>query len=244
MTILVQFVLRLAFGLAAGMALTSPREVNSGFYRNQSYVLLGLCSLAAMASHYADGLSLWPPIAAAVLCYVCAVTWLYEKSAAGRVLLVIIAALTLSGAFLASGPVTSALLWLDPLVGGLVLGVTMAAMLLGHWYLNSPTMKIGPLMRLVNVMTVLLVARALLSGVALGMWLSGDVGPEEADLLFVLLRWLAGIVGPLALTWMARKTLEIPNTQSATGILYVAVIGTFVGELTGQLLSLEAGFPL
>ena len=47
-----------------------------------------------------------------------------------------------------------------------------------------------------------------------------------------------------ALIWMAWQTLKIPNTQSATGILYVAVIGVFVGELTGLLLSAESAFPL
>jgi hypothetical protein len=35
---------------------------------------------------------------------------------------------------------------------------------------------------------------------------------------------------------MARKTLDIPNTQSATGILYVASLAAILGELTGQLL--------
>ena len=63
-------------------------------------------------------------------------------------------------------------------------------------------------------------------------------------LLFVVLRWSFGLVGVLALVWMAWQTLKIPNTQSATGILYVAVIGVFVGELTGLLLSAESAFPL
>ena len=43
------------------------------------------------------------------------------------------------------------------------------------------------------------------------------------------------------MTW---KTLKIPNTQSATGILYVAVIAVFLGELTSQLLSARTAFPL
>jgi hypothetical protein len=63
-------------------------------------------------------------------------------------------------------------------------------------------------------------------------------------LLFELLRWSFGLIGVLALLWMTWQTLKIPNTQSATGILYVAVIGTFVGELTGLLLSAESAFPL
>ena len=35
---------------------------------------------------------------------------------------------------------------------------------------------------------------------------------------------------------MSRKTLDIPNTQSATGILYVAGLAAIVGELAAQLL--------
>ena len=58
-----------------------------------------------------------------------------------------------------------------------------------------------------------------------------------------------GLVGRLdrrreALAVMTWQTLKIPNTQSATGILYVAVIGVFIGELTSQLLSAHASFPL
>ena len=48
MEILSQFLLRLAFGLAVGMAITSPQQVFSGFYRNHLYVTLGLTTLAAL----------------------------------------------------------------------------------------------------------------------------------------------------------------------------------------------------
>ena len=50
MAILTQFLLRLSFGLALGMALTSPRQVTSGYYRNHLYVLLGLNVLATMVA--------------------------------------------------------------------------------------------------------------------------------------------------------------------------------------------------
>ena len=42
----------------------------------------------------------------------------------------------------------------------------------------------------------------------------------------------------------AWHTLKLPNTQSATGILYVGVIGTFLGELMSLLLSSESTYPL
>ena len=50
------------------------------------------------------------------------------------------------------------------------------------------------------------------------------------------LRWLAGLIGLPVLLVMSRKTLDIPNTQSATGILYVACLAAILGELTAQLL--------
>ena len=43
--------------------------------------------------------------------------------------------------------------------GGLVLGLVTTAMLLGHWYLNTPTMKLEPLKRLI-VLLVIAVLRA------------------------------------------------------------------------------------
>ncbi|MFO0883145.1 MAG: hypothetical protein U0894_02990 [Pirellulales bacterium] len=46
------------------------------------------------------------------------------------------------------------------------------------------------------------------------------------------------------MSWMTWLTLKIPNTQSATGILYAGVILAFIGELTGQLMSLGGGWPL
>jgi hypothetical protein len=59
---------------------------------------------------------------------------------------------------------------------------------------------------------------------------------DAATMAMVSLRWLAGLVGLPVLLWMSRKTLDIPNTQSATGILYVACIAAIVGELAAQLL--------
>ena len=53
MQLLTEFLLRLAFGLAAGMSLVSPRQVTSGYFRNHLYVTLGLAALAALLSRAA-----------------------------------------------------------------------------------------------------------------------------------------------------------------------------------------------
>ena len=134
--------------------------------------------------------------------------------------------------------------WSDSATSGLLLGSTMAAMLLGHWYLNNPGMKLEPLRRLVLLMALAVALRSLQSatGVVLEIGANGMLSIEH--FLFLSLRWLAGLLGLALLIVMTWKTLDIPNTQSATGILYVGVIGTFVGELTSQLLSAETLYPL
>ncbi len=283
MALLIQFLLRLTFGLALGMFITSSKLVTSGYYRNHLYVTLGLASLAAMLSFSVAPETFWYAVAAAVFSYLGAVYWLFEKSATGKLmlLLVVLAAwfgassqtlklieskskdrddvfyTKLSGNESASlGEIVdsfkqkmnltitqSILLEASVLSSGLLLGLTMAAMLLGHWYLNSPTMELVPLQRLILAMAFAVGLQAVLS--ALGLW--GEIANTEPTLqwiLFLLLRWTFGLVGVAAMTWMAWQTLKIPNTQSATGILYVAVIGTFVGETMALLLSTESLFPL
>jgi hypothetical protein len=248
---LTQFIFRLSFGLAVGMALTRPRQVTSGYYRNHLYVLLGLNVLATMIALGArDQFALAPPLAAAILSYLGSALWLYEKPRAGRCALALVAAVTLWGAWAATdsqrsaGTAVSLLRALDPVTGGLVLGLTMAAMFLGHWYLNTPTMALGPLRRLVVLMGAAICLRAGVSGTGLALAIADSPWPATQQLLFISLRWLSGIIGALVLAVMAWKTLKIPNTQSATGILYVAVIATFLGELTSLLLSARSEYPL
>ncbi len=142
------------------------------------------------------------------------------------------------------GAVTALLHLASTLSSGLLLGMTMAAMLLGHWYLNSPTMEMAPLRRLILAMGAAVALQVVVS--LLGLW--GEIASVDSLstqwILFLVLRWAFGLFGVGALAWMAWQTLKIPNTQSATGILYVAVIGTFVGETMALLLSAESLFPL
>jgi hypothetical protein len=57
--------------------------------------------------------------------------------------------------------------------------------------------------------------------------------------VFIAMRWLSGLLGTLSLGILTWQTLKIPNTQSATGILYAGVILTFIGELTSQLVAVS-----
>jgi len=260
MEILLQFVLRLAFGLAVAMALTPPAQVTAGFYRVHAYVLMGLHVLAALVASSLESYTATAPIVGATLSYVASIVWLNEKRRAGIVLLLLIGVAAFVGIawglplFPASmstgselaGPSTARLVleWIAPVAGGLVLGTTITAMFLGHWYLNTPTMELSPLRRLIILMTVSLLLRMMVSGTGLALLLTFDAWPEKMFLSLLLLRCFSGILLPLVLAWMTWKTLDVPNTQSATGILYVGVVTTFTGELTAQLLSSQLAFPV
>jgi hypothetical protein len=246
MPILIQFLLRASFGLAVAMAVTPPRKVTSGFYRNHLYVILGMCVLATLAAFsLPESVRTWLPLVAAGLSYVGAVAWLYEKRTAGVALLGLVAVAALAGAWSimprSDGASTPILEMIDAPTAGMLLGSVLGAMFLGHWYLNTPTMELAPLRRLVVLVMAATIARAVVCGA--GLVLQVEHGPAPT-IAFVALRWLAGLIGVAALAVMTWQTLKIPNTQSATGILYVAVIGVFIGELTSQLLSAHAIYPL
>ena len=246
MAILFEFLMRLAFGLALAMLLTSPVKVTAGFFRNHLYVVLGLAFLAFLVvfGSVAGGVAL----GAALLSYVGSVCYLYQSIRSGRVVLGLVSLSTLVGVLLGTPQLVDSVslsplalvLWLsDGPTSGLLLGVTLGAMLLGHWYLNTPSMQMAPLRRLLALMVAALFLRMLVCGIGLGA--TCMEGPIPAP-WFVVLRWVTA--SPLVMAWMVERTLRIPNTQSATGILYVAAVTVFTGELMSQLLSVTTTYPL
>jgi hypothetical protein len=104
-------------------------------------------------------------------------------------------------------------------------------------------MELAPLRRLLIAMGIAVALHATVCGIGLALEL-GVRQTATAWWLFVTMRWAFGLGGVAALTWMGWRTLDVPNTQSATGILYVAVIGTFVGETMSLLLSAESTYPI
>jgi len=246
--ILFEFLMRLAFGLALAMLLTSPVKVTAGFFRNHLYVVLGLAFLAFLVvfGSVTGGVAL----GAALLSYVGSVCYLYQSIRSGRVVLGLVSLSTLVGVLLGTPQLVDSVslsplalvLWLsDGPTSGLLLGVTLGAMLLGHWYLNTPSMQMAPLRRLLALMVAALFLRMLVCGIGLGA--TCMEGPIPAP-WFVVLRWVTGLASPLVMAWMVERTLRIPNTQSATGILYVAAVTVFTGELMSQLLSVTTTYPL
>ncbi|HET9314310.1 MAG TPA: hypothetical protein VFQ51_01930 [Vicinamibacteria bacterium] len=152
----------------------------------------------------------------------------------------------------AEGAGPRGLLVATDLTSALLLGAAAGAMILGHWYLVVLDLPIMALRRLTVMLVVALVLRtivvaAVMAGpshagleaarsVAAGLW--------SPDGVFVWMRLLFGIAGPLSLVWFIWKTVEIRSTQSATGILYVQLFLVMAGELLAKYLRVAAGIPL
>jgi hypothetical protein len=138
----------------------------------------------------------------------------------------------------------------ESMASALLLGSVVAAMLLGHSYLIAPTMSIEPLRRLIAWLALALVVRAAFA--LLGFVMAWNIAAPEgsvasgSSLWWSLLasRWVIGFAAPGIMAWMTWETTRIRATQSATGILYAAVILVFFGELVGQLLAAPNGVAL
>src|SRR4029077_14033418 len=129
------------------------------------------------------------------------------------------------------------------LTSAALLGGTCTAMILGHWYLVIPSMKVSYLQSMVKLHIVSLVLRIAVVAaaifVAVVTWQPG-LGPsfrhyvQSLDGIFFWMRVLFGLAGPAVLAWLTWETAKIQSTQSATGILYVDLFTVVVGELLAK----------
>jgi len=237
------FSVRLAFGLAVLLLCTSWRAVPLPFFRTHCQIILGLLVLAALDQSRLEGFDcgVWILIAGAVLAYLATITWglgLPRFALPATCLIALGGAVWLALASRADLPASWAFGSASRYASGFLLGAILTAMLLGHHYLTAPAMSIRELERLVLLIGWGLAVRGAIA--LLGVWLvhSGKLpevstGTLESNwLLFFLMRWGMGFAGPVVATILAWRTVRIRSTQSATGILYVAMILVLFGELT------------
>ncbi len=240
MMLLTDFLCRFGWGLSLALVLTPARLVPAGFFRVNLLVVLGLATLAALLEWTSPSGTLveraWlVPAAAAVGGWLGSIAWLAERSRPGIVLCVVCALLLAAATCMLHSE--SLEQGVSSLLSGLVVGLTVHAMLLGHWYLNAPGMRVDALRRMIDSALAAWFLQAAVVLISLALATATPIRPANpATLAMVSLRWLAGLVGLPILLLLSRKTLDIPNTQSATGILYVACLAAIVGELAAQLL--------
>lgn len=250
---LAHFVIRLLFGTCAMLCVMPRAAVPSAFFRIMMQFLLGLAVLQGLAT---EG-DITGAVVMAVASFLSSVLWTLERRGGATRWMFIVLAVSLTEVVFssrhleqipgleqaqASSPAWTGLHLASDIASAAVLGAAMTGMLLGHRYLTAPGMPLQPLQRLNLWLGGVSVLRLILSAVAL-IW-GWPLLTEPTWLIWLGLRWLAGIVGPLVCCWMVHQILKYRNTQAATGVLFVAVILTFIGELTADLLYGDLHLPL
>ena len=252
------FALRLICGMSLMWTIMPRQQVTSGFFRIQMLVVLGLSVLASLSmgtlgdSEYESApllsarAGMIGSIGLAVLAFAGSLFWTLERRRVANRIVYAVAAVSTVLLVGTTGPAISmtlplgALNVLSELSSAAVLGAAMTAMLLGHWYLTAPTMSIDPLSRLNLYLGAAVVLRLLLSGLGL-VFAAGEID-RTLQWVWLALRW-ACILGLLLVVWMVWRILKYRNTQAATGVLFVGVILSLIGELTATLLERESGIP-
>src|SRR5215218_5054417 len=200
MPMLADYAIHLACGLSVLLLMTPWRVVPPAFFRTHCHVILGLLVLAALdlarAGRSGEGLAI--AIAAAALGYFAAVAW---GLGLPRIALPLTGAIALAtaGALVAGSRGGPRVPWVlnasGRLASAFLMGSTLTAMLLGHYYLTAPAMAIDPLRRFVRCMAWGLGARALLAAVGLWLWSGGPTAAGPSS-LFLAMRWGMGLAGP------------------------------------------------
>jgi hypothetical protein len=127
-------------------------------------------------------------------------------------------------------------------LGAVALGGTDGAMLLGHWYLVTPKLSPAPLRRASLTVVAAVALQIALVGI---VWLRGDLtGTWETALSVALaLRIGVGLFMTLVVAVAAWWTAGM-NTQSSTGLLYVALGCAFAGEVSARVIFFLTGVPI
>ena len=137
------------------------------------------------------------------------------------------------------------------ILSALVLGGVMLGMLVGHWYLVVPKLSIDPFRRVMSLLVKVLWLMIAVIGAALALafFLGGEAAAQVQSLFgfywpHFVGRVLFGLVATMAPAIMTQRTLDIPHTQAATGIIYIAILFAIAGELWGRYLMLVTQLPV
>lgn len=118
------------------------------------------------------------------------------------------------------------------LVGALFLGGVTNGMVLGHWYLNQARLPIEPLEGATRIMLAGIVVSLVAGFAGRGTLASGVVpgGFVAMSASSYWWTWLVLTVGTGVLGFAIRETVRTRSTQSATGLLYIAMLTAMVGQ--------------
>jgi hypothetical protein len=124
------------------------------------------------------------------------------------------------------------------LTGTLLMGAVTHGMVLGHWYLNQPRLPIEPLKGSSRLILASIAVSLVLGVATRGRLVEGSI----ASAVIILSStsywwvWLLLILAIAVFALMIRSTVWIRSTQSATGLLYIAMIPAMAAQFVINLL--------
>ena len=126
-----------------------------------------------------------------------------------------------------------------------VTGGSLAAIVLGHWYLVTPGISERPLVLQARLLLASLIVQALL----FVTWTTLGGGPGQTPfsafttgpVVLVALRAIVTIAFPIVLTWMAWRTALTRSMESATGLLYINFAAVMAGTIGAAALYVSSG---
>lgn len=271
MSVFFLFLLALTAGSLSTLFAIPEGDLGRGYFQMNALVVLGLLALAVAVCVLHPlaplgpgmgwgGAALTAGVSGAVLYYAAIWhhRWRLGRWALGLALAGCGAALLVAGPRLVPDltplPQRQPLLLLALASSALLLGWSLIAMLLGHWYLVAPKLAFRHLSVFCWAVlgTVILRCGALAATVLAAARVDALVEPHPLRVIatfagqgmFFWFRLLWGLAIPLALSAMALHCARHRSNQSATGILYVLVVGTFIGEVTALYLAVTTGVPV
>jgi hypothetical protein len=130
------------------------------------------------------------------------------------------------------------------LSAALVLGTSTVAMSTGHWYLANAELSFDILIRLCRMFVLAVGIKSVIVAIY-AVWRFEEYWRLEDFYKLVMgVRIAAGIVLSMVLALMSLSCARRHANQSATGILYVAVVFVLIGETISLYLTLGRQWPL
>lgn len=138
--------------------------------------------------------------------------------------------------------------WIGPLsfiAGAASVGSVLTGMLLGHWYLVTPSLSVTPLARINAFWFGALIAQSVLVLINIGPWVGSSADKMWQDFAAIFwLRVIVGIIFPVVLAVATSRTCKIKAHMSSTGFLYVGLACVLAGEIVSRVILFSTNVPL
>ncbi|HEY3226482.1 MAG TPA: hypothetical protein VGK61_05770 [Planctomycetota bacterium] len=251
------FLYLFAAGVSGALAAVPPRDLDRSFFKLHAVLMLVFVTIATavgrplLSGVQVDTMRFLTELIAWVLAADVVAISLFVFSSRPLHSIAFLLPVITAGVFAATIGLSSKL---APLLGGLLmtshlltsaslLGSSLVAMLLGHAYLRNAGMSFEPLTRLAMMFLGSAIAKTAVSLIFLASqqrrWWPRLF--DDFDGMLVLTRVVAGLAVPILFAGMALSCAKSRANQSATGILYGAVIFVLAGELISMYMTFGRG---